>query len=160
MKLINTTTGTVIEITDVNNTLNRVVFVTQEFNSVKSPCKANSHTYNNFSINAAYNIESALIRLCYEALKLEVFPTFKVSENENWLFPLRPIRVYIPDGIVKSATNSGNALGQLLMAMQSDIPAEFRKATETGVVTYLELLLPEHRAIMEAYPEIILEEKA
>jgi hypothetical protein len=157
MILANTQSGKIIEIVELNAALNRCVFQVREFHNANAPYMVDSHRFNPFIISAGYEIEAALMRQCLEALRNELFPTWIISTDNNWLFPARLTRVYIPDSIVKKAINSGNALGQLLIAMQTNIPAEFRIETETGVLTYLEFLLDEHRAIMEAYPEIIIE---
>jgi hypothetical protein len=155
-QLSHKSTGKVVRILKFNCDLNHVVYAEYEF-GYTNESEPKLHTFT-WSIKDSFSTTCIINDEIVNHLQSELFTDYIVEEdNTNWQHTMRHIRVYIPDGIVKSAINSGNTFGQLLIAMQTNIPAEFRIETETGVLIYLELLLDQHRALMEAYPEIIIE---
>ena len=93
---------------------------------------------------------------------IQVYPGFELSDDQrNWVFQtgstgeLTTIRILMPHETLAKSFGTGDALDQLTEAMKP--LTQWSVRGEKSSVQYLEELLPEHRAILEMYKEIIIE---
>jgi len=158
MKLNNKTNGKTVAITKTNCELNQIIYQMFEFGNY-NPSEPQSHKFAT-NIKDLFDTQCIVNEEIYKMLQADIFPDFVVEkDSQNWLFLKRPIRVYIPDTITAKSVNNKDSLAYLIESIRLSIPIDFRIATETGVVAYLEELYPEHRSILEQYPDIIIENK-
>lgn len=94
-----------------------------------------------------------------------LYPNFElVSEVKEWDYetgstgaPIT-VRVFMPNYLISTNAYQQTPLGLLLTAMAQTLTNHATTGI-TGRVQYLEELLPEHRAILEMYEGIIIEDK-
>lgn len=83
-------------------------------------------------------------------------PGFVESEN-NWIFETgstgnsTTVRVFIPSDLFAKVMYTGEPLDLLIQAMSP--LKDWTTRNDSGIVQYLEELLPEHKAIIEMYAE-------
>jgi len=111
------------------------------------------------------SLSDNILKVIYERL-LQLYPELQgyqlSSDESNWLYELRPIRVSIDRQLALESIYENNALGQLFLAMRA-LVSEFMISSENTITVYLEEIydtveMP-HRQILEMFPyEIIIEE--
>jgi len=108
--------------------------------------------------------ENQLIELSSQLEILKTETNFELSNDlQNWCIKKGSeggdtlIRLLIPNTLIIKELNTGSNLDLLIKAIESLSPFAIRGVNYS--TQYLEYLLPEHRIIVESYPEIIIENK-
>ena len=160
---INNVNGSVIRIDQIYVDRNRVDYSLYEYGGSAITTRK-SHPFSTLTLADYLNVDTNFENLCYDTLIVEIDANYAVSEDlTNWVIPTgstgedTTLRVYIPTKIIGTVLHTGNALDQLLKAMEPLSPQVVRLAN--GSHQYLIVLEDAHKAILEAYPEIVIEEK-
>jgi len=101
----------------------------------------------------AVNYDQFMEYIGVETLK-QYFPGFTESE-ENWIFVTgstglaTTVRVFIPSDLFAKVMYTGEPLDLLIQAMSP--LKDWTTRNDSGIVQYLEELLPEHIALLEMY---------
>ncbi len=160
---LNNTNGAVITIDQIYVNRNRVDYSLYEYGKSEIVTKK-SHLFSTLTLTDYLNKTTNFEDLCYDTLITETDFSYTISEDlTNWVIEtgstgdLTTLRVYIPSSVMNSVLHTGNALDQLLKAMEPLAPQVVRLVN--GSHQYLINLEEEHRIILEGYPEIIIETK-
>ncbi len=93
-------------------------------------------------------------------LTLPEFADFELSNAKNWKFETRPIRLIVDKKKLTPHLLANDAVGQLVSFVLNDAEIKAHtidNATEEFIYIYLNFLLPEHRAIIEASDCIVID---
>jgi hypothetical protein len=106
--------------------------------------------------NALQSVKAEIIKLIYEQLlTYPEFENFEISTEEgNWLFSARNIRVSLDRQLALEAIYENNSLGQLFDVMRVTLK-DFIISNAKTMTIYLEELYSQHQMILEQYPEHI-----
>jgi hypothetical protein len=161
MQLNNLINGRIAIIDKIDFYQNLIVYSTCEFGLI--PISQSKHIPAQSLkdlLSQTVNCENS----CLQILKTEVLTDFEISTDvKNWTVIKgstgidTTIRVFIPANVLVQVLNTGNDLDLLIKSMEP--LASFAVRDISGSMQYLEELHPEHRAILEQYPEIIIQEK-
>lgn len=160
---INNPNGASIIIDQIYVNRNRVDYTIYEYGTSVTLTRK-SHAFSTITLEDSLSTETNYETLCYNTLAAEIDPAYVISSDaKNWVIDLgstgdsTTIRVYIPSTILNAVLHSGNALDLLLKAMEPLAPQVIRLVN--GSHQYLIELEDIHRTILEAYPEIIIEDR-
>ena len=173
MQLNNLVTGKIIIIDSKNITLSGIAYYQYE-NSIEAT-KNNiqfvgtiSETINKKVLpDPLLTIEENELKLAYNLILEKAGLTgFEISEDpKNWKFLIEPnkeiIRVFVPNELILNAMQADEGtnlylLSELILGMRS-VVKQFAVKTENYTVQYLKFLLTEHKAILDLFPEILIE---
>lgn len=161
MQLINKTTGYSAKL--IQYTLSNCKVAVYE-NGVSTP-----ETYYTFNISADFqsiadnnlsiedNIIKAILNYLLTKDEFQGYELELVSTN-NWLFPSRSIRIIMPTLFTLNSLANDDAVGQLFDSLRLTLK-EFIIKGKQHYIVYLEELYQEHRDILEASNEIIIQEQ-
>ena len=163
MQLNNTSTGQIIRLAKVSNT--GIAYDLYQNGLITSGERlAVSDTIDESYVpDVTMSINDLKEYLAYEILATKHTGFEESDDVKNWCIEKgstgidTTIRVFIPANLVSENVYTSSPLGQLMEAMQP--LQEFAIRNDVGVVQYLEELLPEDRAILEMYNNIIIENK-
>lgn len=160
---LNNINGQVVKIDTIYVSRNRVDYSVYEYGG-SSLIQRKSHAFGTITLVDYLTQETNFENLCYTTLVAELDPGYSISEDEkNWVVGLGStgepsiLRVYVPSTTIGSVLHTGNALDQLLKAMEPLAQQVVRLVN--GSHQYLINLEEEHKAVLEEYPEIIIEYK-
>jgi hypothetical protein len=160
---LNNTNGKVIIIDEIFVTRNRIDYIEYEYGGSSNGVKK-THFFSTVVLKNRLTELTNFQELCYNILAMELGNYWIVSEDtQNWVIDLGStgepsiIRVYVPASILNEVMHTGNELDVLLKAMAPLAPQVLR--LESGAHQYLIELLDEHKAILETYPGIIIENR-
>ncbi len=151
MQLNNTNTHAIICISAISE---RIIF-TEFVNDLKQIGTENSVIKNfdkNVSCDAALTFAENESKLAYEFLA-GIFSDFEISNSKNWKFETRPIRLIVDKKKLTPHLLANDAVDQLVSFVLNDAEIKAHtidNATEEFIYIYLNFLLPEHKAIIEA----------
>lgn len=161
---LNHSNGAVIIIDEIYVNRNRVDYTLYEYGG-SSISRKYSHPFTSITLTDYLTQDTNFEVLCHETLALEIDTQYTISEDIiNWVIELgsttdpTTLRVYIPATTLNTVTHTGNSLDLLLKAMEALSQQVVRLAN--GAHQYLIVLEDEHKALLETYPEIIIEYKA
>ena len=161
MKLINNQTGQVLEYIKTMRSEQKAVY----------KLYANGILYKNgiAQVNDMIALTPETVALLLEFLQgisieslKQSFIGFTESEND-WIHETgstgnpTTVRVFIPSDLFAKVMYTGEPLDMLIQAMSP--LKDFTTRNDAGIVQYLEELLPEHRALLEMYVDILIENK-
>lgn len=163
MQLNNISLNRVAKVDKIDFSQNEIVFSIYEFGFANKKISqerfTSPETLKDF-LNQSVNCNNECLRI----LKENYLTGYELSgDAKNWAIQTGStgdptlIRVFVPYSVSGQVFNTGNALDILLKAMDGLV--NFLIKDVTGGMQYLEYLLPEHRAILEQYPEIVIQER-
>lgn len=154
---INNPNGQSIIIDEIYVNKNRIDYTKYDYGGVNGTVlEKKPYIFSGINLIDYLTQEVIFEELCYDNLILEVEPDYVKSEVEqNWLYPSTNIRIYIPAITYNSVVNSGNELDLLVQQFIADDWI----ALQAGIHYYQVTLSDDDRAILEAYSDIIIEDK-
>ncbi len=164
----------VLDKIDVNQ--NRIVYSTYEYGGSGHILAQTSYTFTSVTLSNYLDVSINYTTFCYDTLVVEKEKEYVRSEDDqNWIIDEATgtnatawavvgsaagpttIRVYVPANTLNSVMNSENDLDLLIKEMEGI--EELIARLSQGTHYYLVSLSESARATLEAYPEIIIEDK-
>ena len=160
---INNINGSVIIIDEIYVNRNRVDYTLYEYGG-SSITRRKSHPFSTITLTDYLTVETNFETLCYDTLIAEVDNDYSVSEDtQHWVIAQNSsaedtvVRVYIPANTINRVLHTDNDLDGLLQQLKPLVDLWIR--LDNGIHAYLVNLSANNRAILETYPEIIIEDK-
>jgi len=162
MKILNNQNGNTISIIKVRTESNLIVLQKYEFGTAKTLGSAFNFNMEGFPFVNYLTQNIASFEDIYTYLETK-FEGFELSEDlQNWTITQgyessTMFRVYLPAELLNKEIDTGSNLDLLIKQMQP--LKDFKQTTQNGSVQYLTYIEDTAKAILESYPDIIIEEK-